>query len=270
METFLEKLILHSPFLLITISIVKIILLLSSKYYFATKSTFHSILLVFIWGSCWIISTKFKNRTSYQRSRLKFYPAMIVLISRIIFFFFEVIHLLLIYRQSFLNNNIYIIYLKVREKNFIIDVLEFVRRCTNKKSCNRNSMFSRIRTLKKFFLRWFSFLYGLRCKDIITFLFFPASSIAKKMLSMSLVIMFDIVWLIFAPSTPLIDAIKIPFALRQFSSRGNLGPSLLFIFTTPECSVNILVIFTDYYWFFTFFIFISIVILNKTTNNNLL
>lgn len=180
METFLEKLILHSPFLLITISIVKIILLLSSKYYFATKSTFHSILLVFIWGSCWIISTKFKNRTSYQRSRLKFYPAMIVLISRIIFFFFEVIHLLLIYRQSFLNNNIYIIYLKVREKNFIIDVLEFVRRCTNKKSCNRNSMFSRIRTLKKFFLRWFSFLYGLRCKDIITFLFFPASSIAKK------------------------------------------------------------------------------------------
>lgn len=94
------------------------------------------------------------------------------------------------------------------------------------------------------------------CKDIIIIFIFPASSIAKKMLSMSLVIMFDIVWLIFAPSTPLIDAIKIPFALRQFSSRGNLGPSLLFIFTTPECSVNILVIFTDYYWFFTFSIFI--------------
>lgn len=126
--------------------------------------------------------------------------------------------------------------------------LEFVHRCTNKKSCNRNSIFSRIRRLWRnflFFLRWFSFLYGLRCKDIIIFFYFSSILDREKMLSMSLVIMFDIVWLIFAPSTPLIDAIKIPFALRQFSSRGNLGPSLLFIFTTPECSVNILVIFTD-------------------------
>lgn len=118
------------------------------------------------------------------------------------------------------------------------------------KSCNRNSIFSKIRSLKKFFIRRFSFFYGSRCKDIIIFFYFSSIlKMAKKMLSMSLVIMFDIVWLIFAPSTPLIDAIKIPFALRQFSSR---DPSLLFIFTTPECSINILVIFTDYYWFFTF------------------
>lgn len=64
--------------------------------------------------------------------------------------------------------------------------------------------------------------------------------------SMSLVIMFDIVWLIFAPAVPLIGAIKIPFALRQFHSQGNLGPSFLFIFIMPDCSVNILRILHDY------------------------